>query len=116
MIQNFYRGDTKKYKLTITSQATGEPISVDGGVLFFTLKQNRADPDEDAFIQKTVNCTEIDPTDPAGEIEIMLTNSETDITPSTYYYDFQFVSESGEVITIISDEVQVLTDITRSTS
>ncbi|MEA1926734.1 MAG: hypothetical protein U9N73_00890 [Candidatus Auribacterota bacterium] len=113
-IKNFYRGDTKKYKLKIRDKQTGDPISVNGGQLFLTFKVKNTDDDADAVIQKIINCTEANPAEPTGEVELILSSTETNITPGTYCYDFQFVSSEGEVMTILSDKVKVLVDITRS--
>jgi len=113
-IKNFYRGDTKKYRLKVKDKQTGKPISVHNGQLFVTFKINKTDEDMDAVLQKSVMATEADQLDPTGEVEIVLSSSETDIEPVTYYYDFQFVSSSGEVVTVLSDKVKVLADITRS--
>lgn len=115
-IKDFYRGDTKKYRLKVRDKKTGDPISVDGGELFFTLKQSKTDDDVNAILQKSTTGSETDPTNPTGEVEMILSSSEADVTPGSYYYDFQFVSSSGEVYTLLSDKVKVLADITRSTS
>lgn len=115
-IKDFYRGDTKKYRLKVRDKKTGNPISVDGGQLFFTLKQSKTDSDEDAILQESTTGSEADPSDPIGEIEMTLSSSETNVTPGSYYYDFQFVSSSGEVYTLLADKVKVLVDITRSTT
>jgi len=113
-IKNFYRGDTKKYKLKVQSKDTGDPISVDGGQLFLTFKSDQKDDDIDAAIQKSVACTESDPADPTGEVELTLSSTDTNVDPGTYFYDFQFVASDGEVTTILSDKVRILPDITRS--
>lgn len=113
-IKNFYRGDTRKYRLKVRDKETGDPISVDNGTLYFTLKKNKTDEDVDAILQKSVIGVEAEPASPTGLIEIILSNTETEIEPGSYYYDFQFVSSIGEVFTIISDRVKVLSDITRN--
>jgi len=113
-IKDFYRGDTKKYRVQIKDKA-GDPLSVDGGLLTFTLKRSVKSTDEDAALQVSVTGTETDPADPEGIIEITLSSSDTDITPAEYSYDFQFVSSTGDVTTVLADKVKVLADVTRST-
>ncbi len=120
-INNFYRGDTRYYTITMTNQATGEPISVDGGKLTITFKVNKADLDEDAALQVVTLGVEPDPIIPLGIINAVLTDTDTDIEPGNYYYDFQFVSASGSVTTLLpqeihEDRIKILEDITRTTT
>jgi len=118
-IKSFYRGDTRKYLVTIRDKITDAPVSVDGGVLTVTFKGTKADLDVDAALQVIVNAIEADPANPTGEIRIVLTSTDTDIEPGSYFYDFQFVSSSNEVTTILpqenqEDKVKILEDVTRT--
>lgn len=112
-IANFYRGDTRKIKITVKDGDTQEPISVDGGKCTITFKKDVNALDDDADLQVTVNTTEDDPQNPTGEILLTLSHTDTEIDPATYFYDIQFVSVTGEVTTILAGKVKVLTDITR---
>jgi len=114
-IKDFYRGDTKKYRLKIQDK-TGSPISVDGGLLTVTFKRSIKDDDEDAALQVSQTGSETDPLAPEGIIEITLSHSHTNIAPATYFYDFQFVSDDGEVTTVLAGKVTVMADTTRSIS
>jgi hypothetical protein len=118
-IKDFFRGDTKKYTFRLRDKRTGKPISVHKGVLTFTLKRRKDDPDSEAVLQKSVVGKEYDTRNPEGIITLVLTNDETSVPPGTYYYDFQFVSCTGEVTTILpgqidSGKVKIKQDVTRS--
>jgi hypothetical protein len=121
-ISDFYRGDSRKYTVTLTT-AAGVPISVHDGTLYLTFKSDTALADTDAEIQVSTVGVEPNPADPTGVIIISLTPTNTNVAPGTYNYDFQFVSVAGEVKTIlpavdatITDrKVEILTDITRTT-
>jgi hypothetical protein len=117
-ISNFKRGDTRKYRIVFTDKLTGLPISVHGGKLFITFKINKSDLDEDAVIAVDIDTVELDPLIPTGVIIATLTDVDTEVPIGKYYYDFQFVSPTGEVTTIIPEEdmvdtVKILEDITR---
>jgi hypothetical protein len=118
-IKNFKRGDTRKYKLQIKDKDTGNPVSVHNGTLYVTFKSDKSMPDNEAEIQVIVNCIEPDPANPLGEIQVVLSSDDTNILPGSYYYDFQFVSSTGEVTTILPTEdheerVKILEDVTRT--
>jgi len=120
-ISDFYRGDSRKYTVTLATKA-GVPISVHGGTLYLTFKSDTALEDTDAEIQVTAVGVEPDPPNPTGVIIISLAPTDTNVAPGTYNYDFQFVSVAGEVKTILpaadatltERKVEILTDITRT--
>src|SRR6056297_1167360 len=105
-ISNFYRGDTRKYKLLVKEKVSGNPISVNGGTLTVTFKKQKSQPDEEAALQVIVSEIVDDPADPTGEINVVLSSTDTTIDAGSYYYDFQFVSSEGEVTTILPSEDQ----------
>lgn len=53
-IQDFYRGDTQRYKLTLKDVSTGTPIDLTGATIWFTMKPAITDDDTNAVIQKQV--------------------------------------------------------------
>ena len=117
-ISNFKRGDTRKYKVVVTDKTTGDPISVDGGKLFITFKNNKSDLDDDAVIKVDTPGVEVDILNPTGIIIAILTATDTEVPVASYYYDFQYVSSTGEVTTILPtedmvDRVKILEDVTR---
>jgi len=119
-IKSFHRGDTRKYKVTMTDKSTGQPVSVDGGVLTITFKKEKETLDADAELQVVTPGVEADVQNPTGEILATLPAAATAVLePEHHYYDFQFVSSTGEVTTILPqenqvDKVKILEDITRS--
>ena len=121
VIKNFYRGDTRKYKITVKDGESGDPISVDGGKLYITFKSDKSLPDSAADLQVITNGVEADPMNPTGEIRAVLSKEDTNIEIGLYYFDFQFVSSTGEVTTIIPQEnhldtVEILQDTTLDNS
>ena len=121
VIKNFHRGDTRKYKITVRDGETKEPISVHGGKLYVTFKSNKSLPDIEAELQVIVNGVEADPTNPTGQILVVLSAIDTDIPIGNYFFDFQFVSSIGEVTTIIPqeehiDKIKILQDTTLDNS
>jgi hypothetical protein len=111
-IQDFYRGDTQRYKLTLKDASTGNPIDITGATIWFTMKPEITYDDTNAVIQKQV-INHIDA--PNGVTEVVLESAYTrNLELGTYYYDFQYVSKYGDVKTILMGKVKVLGDVTIS--
>lgn len=113
-ISNFYRGDTLEYSFTFFDK-DGTPLDLSDKILWFTLKENIEDDDNDAAIQIRVD----NHTDPANGIT-KLTVSPQDtynlIPDMEYYYDFQLSSIDGTFVkTVLAGKVKVLPDVTRRT-
>lgn len=112
-INDFYRGDTKKYTISIVDK-DDTPVCVNGGKLTFTIKQSQNDSDVDALLQISEIGVD-DCNNPQGIIQIVVPASETNNLPTQkLYYDFQYISPSGDVSTLIAGKVKVLVDITRT--
>lgn len=110
-IPNFYRGDTKKYKILLKDKTTGDPISVNNGVLIFSMKKKRTYTEY--LLQESVATTEADPLNPTGIIEITIPNTATETLPTgTVYYDFEYTAATGDVTTLLCGTVEILYDIT----
>jgi hypothetical protein len=110
-LNDFYRGDTRDYALTFTSN--GAAYNISGATIWFTLKKNRLDADTQAALQKTLT----QHSDPShGITTLSLTASDTAIEPGRYFYDFQVKTQSGVIITFLSGVVNVLEDVTRTIS
>ena len=117
-IKSFYRGDTRIYRFRLKDKE-GNPLSVDGGKLTFTLKSEKDLPDSEAEMQVSAIGVEPDPNNPTGEIVLKTTSADTEIPPNKYFYDFQFVSATNDVFTVLPQEgdmgkVVVKPDITRT--
>lgn len=109
---SIYRGDTKTFTLTF-KDSDGNAKDISGATIFFTAKQEVSDSDEDAVIHVTQSTH----TDAAGgKSSLTLSPTDTDITPARYHYDFQLVESDDSVTTLVVDKLNILADITRSTT
>ena len=110
-----YRGDDKTFSLTFADSGGGA-IDISNWVVFFTVKKqaNLSAPDDtDALIQKDI-VTHDDPVN--GKTSIVLTSTETDITPNNYYCGIQTKDSSGNIGTVAVGIFQVYMDVTRRTN
>lgn len=123
-LKPFYRGDTKKYTLTVSrldEYGIRHPVSVHGGILFVTFKSDLDVDDTAAEIKASVNCVEPDPANPIGRVSITLTDTDTNVEPGFYFFDFQFKAVDGAIVTILPEpgaeeedrKVEILKDATR---
>ena len=110
--RNLYltRGDDKYYILTFTD-SNGDPIDITGWIIFFTVKRDLDDTDDEALIKKDIT-SHTDPTN--GQTRIHLTNDDTDLIGS-YYYDIQVKKSDGTIITILEGAITFKKDITQRT-
>jgi len=109
MIENFYRGDTVEYNITLTGE-DGNPFPLTNATIYFTMKSDIALPDEEAEIQ--IEITEHEDAE-NGVTYLHIPNELTEqLTPNKkYYYDFQ-LNIDGKVFTLLSGKVKVLQDVT----
>ena len=102
------RGDDKTWNLTFVDE-DGNAIDLTGATIFFTVKINKADADSDAVI----DVDQASHTNAAGGLSsITITNSETDLKPENYFYDFQLVDSGGLVTTVLSGIFKITQDVT----
>ena len=71
------KGNSKNYRLAF-ELTSGEPIDITGYTVFFTVKKNVNQTDDQAIISKT-NTTHTNPT--GGITIIQITTSDSDVTP-----------------------------------
>lgn len=106
-----YRGDDFSKRLIFTNN--GVAIDITDWTIFFTVKKNEGDADDDAVIKKDITVH----TDPTGGISsLVLTDAETTVTPGKYWYDIQVKTDTGAIRTVTKDKFEVHTDITRRTA
>jgi len=104
----FPRGDDQVIGLEFTEN--GVPINITNWKVYFTLKKNKSDSDDDAVIKKDIT----DHTEPLnGMTQISLTNSETDSLNGIYYYDIQYKDNSANIKTALWGIINFFEDITR---
>ena len=91
----------------------GNPIDASGWTIYFTVRtaipKTSVSDDGTAKISKTI----------AGEVTgiqtLLLTSSDTNIDPATYFYDFQVKKSDGTITSSFTSSFIVNGDITRST-
>lgn len=106
------KGDTKPLTLYFTNE-NKTAIAITGWTIFFTVKKEIDDIDDDAVIKKTIT----NHTDPEnGKSELKLSSSDTNIDSGNYLYDIQIKNTLGEIRTILEGIFTVTKDITQRTS
>ena len=83
---------SKTYEFTFKQD--GSTIDITGWTIFFTLKPTMSTADADATIKKTVT-THSNAT--LGETVVELSAVDTNLTPGSYYYDFKFKTDDGNI-------------------
>jgi hypothetical protein len=100
--------------LTATfTDADGNAIDLTGSKVYFTVKENESDADADALITKEVT-SHSDPT--AGETQISLNPTDTNVDPGTYFYDLQVKNSLGTIQSTSSDKITIRQDISSRVS
>ena len=112
-VQNLraFRGDDYALQLVLTD-VDSVPIDITGWEFYFTIKNNRTDPDDIAVISKDIPAT-VNPT--SGILSIILTAAEVNNLSGAYFYDIQYKA-SGIIQTITHGSITFETDITRRTT
>lgn len=107
-----FKGDDKTWNITV-SDADGDAIDLSGQTIFFTVKENKTDPDSAALIQAT-NSTHTSAT--GGTSTITITNTQSDLDAGNYFFDLQIVSAGSLVTTWVVGDFEVVQEVTRRTS
>lgn len=105
-LANITRGDTKYYTFRMRNKATGQLLNLDGGTLFFTVKKNTNDADADALIAKAVATS-------GTEATIYLSHLDTNVPPTTYQADFQWVGAGGTPVKTYKSPLIIEKDVTQ---
>lgn len=89
-------------------------IDITGFTIFFTVKLKSTDLEADAYITKDIT-SHTDPT--AGETQIALSDSDTNIAAQVYRYDIKAKDSTGQLLTYVENrKFTIKQDITtRST-
>lgn len=111
-IANVIRGDTRTVNLTFLESDGSTPVNLTGGTVYFTVN-SASDPADDTSIafQKTATSFTSATT---GQHTFTLTHSDTNITPSTYWYDAQFKDATGSYLSSYRGKFIVQSDVTRT--
>ena len=92
--------NTKNWQFTITQGPKGSqtPLDLTGYELFFTVKTNPTDSDDQAVISKNITLPSNSQTS-NGIAFVQLSSSDTSIPLGEYYYDIKIqLTNSGDVI------------------
>ncbi len=111
-INNVIRGDNRQINMTFLESDGSTPINLTGGTVYFTVNatQNPTD-DTSAAIAKVITTGFTDPTN--GKHTLTLLPADTNIDPSSYFYDAQFTDSSGNKLSSYQGRFVVQADTTR---
>lgn len=104
------RGDSKSYTLYFKDE-NNVAIDITGYTVFFTVKLELDDSDDDAVIQKTIT-VHSSPTE--GVTVIELSPTDTNLT-GNYIFDIQIKNVSAEIQTIMEGNISFSKDVTQRT-
>jgi len=85
--QSIYIPEKTTRVFELIFRKNGSPVDITGWTIFFTAKTNMSNLDEEAVISKTVT----EHSDALqGKTLISLSETDTAITPKSYYYDIKY--------------------------
>ena len=109
----FIRGDTVDRSISFKDQ-NQDPIDISGWVIYFTIKKNRKDSDDNAIYKQDIT-SHIDPTE--GTTRLFIADSITEDWPiGSWYYDLQVKKSDDTIRTVLLNSCEIIEDITRRTS
>jgi hypothetical protein len=111
-IANCIRGDNRQVNLTFLESDGTTPVDLTGGTVYFTVNSSSDPTDDTSVAFQKIATSFTDAT--AGQHTFTLTHSDTNITPSTYYYDAQFKDAVGNYLSSYKGKFLVVSDITRT--
>ena len=106
------RGDNYTLNLTITKN-DGTPYDITNWEVYFTVKANREDSDDDALISKKIT-SHMDPTH--GITAITLGHNDTKDLADIYFYDIQVKRDDLTIATLMNDKIEFIEDVTERIS
>lgn len=102
-VDDFYRGTTKEFEVKIWVNGINPGIEAD--TVTFTMKKKKGDTDANAVIQKDADVA----TSGAGGLALFsISKTETDIAPRRYFYDIQWIKDTGEEEVLTTGSLMVL--------
>lgn len=110
----FVRGDSPQITFELVDN-DDQALNITDATVFFTVKKNICDADDDAIIAKTIT----DHTDPEnGKTLIELTPEDTEnLDPKTVYvWDVQIKFSNGQILSPEYGQLKVTPDVTRRTA
>jgi hypothetical protein len=108
------KGNSKNYRLAFET-TSGDALDITGYTVFFTVKKNVNQTDDQAIISKT-NTTHSNPTGGISIITITTTDTSS-LQPGVYLYDIGYVNAAGTAKkTSDPEKFEVIGNITRRNS
>lgn len=110
------RGDTERYTIPIVDE-NDAVVDITSGVIRFTVKVRKTDPDTWALIQKSTGAgiTHTDPTNGIAVVTVQPADTRNIQADGDLYWDAQ-LEAGGDVVTIDSGTFTLSTDITLTTA
>ena len=102
---------TKVYELTFKKDGTVEDIT--DWTIYFTVKENVEDDDDDAEIKKSITSHTFPTT---GTTEIDLSISDTNIAVGNYYYSIDYKDDEGNIGTILRGRLKIISPVLQTKS
>lgn len=109
----WYRGDSFPLELTIKDKATSEAIDISGYTFSLTVDTLTAPPDNTTKVFEVSGVVDGDQATNTGKVSFTPTAENTDLTPTTYFYDVQMIDGSGNIRTIAKNKWKISQDITK---
>ena len=99
-LNDFYRGTTKKFDVNITFNGTAPDITSDTVSVIFKTKKG-----DETLIEKDADVTTSGAT---GTAEFHLLPTETDVGHGKYYYQIDWILNTGEEYVIDGGSIEIL--------
>jgi hypothetical protein len=116
-----FRGTTETFDIE-AKQANGvDPLNLSPGTLYFTVKNNIRQADSQAPIRKNSLNEEggiqiVAPLNGQARITIDPADTAGMFAPGVYQWDLKFATYAGPVIMLATGSLDLMADVTRSTS
>ena len=107
-----YRSDTDVFNVSFTD-SSGLPIDITGYEVRYTIRKKYPTTDVVDDTDAVVSSLATIPNGVDGIANFNITSAEMDINPIEYYYDIQYKTLDGQVITVGVARITVEYDITR---
>ena len=104
------RGDDTSVDFTFTDE-NGDAVDLSDVTLFFTVKEDFDDTDDEAKMKVTV-ASGLHTASASGLSSVPLTHDDTDIEPGNYYWDIQLKYGDGTINSAKYGDLIVFPDIT----
>ena len=103
-MQNFFRNETKSFKVTFTDDG-GNPIDLTGATVTIVFSKNREPSLKDAAIYAVADT---DSNGANGVANFTLTPEDTNVATGNYYYQVRRSTDAGDVTMYPISNVRIL--------